>query len=122
MADDQDALSALDRFFDELRLELRANPDLAHRLVKALGATVTFDGALAVELVNPRELAATQGEAAFKETFRTMSAADIRRNLKAHNLATTIDMKGMKQDALVQLAYERALAKINERRIDGQKR
>ena len=33
----------LDRFFDELRAEVRSNPQLAARLVKALGGEVVFD-------------------------------------------------------------------------------
>lgn len=116
--DPRDALEALDRFFEELRLELRANPELAHRLVKALGAEVTFEGGLAARLVNPRELAATKSEADFRKTLGAMSATDIRAVLKAHNLASSVDMKGLGTDALIDMAHARALAKINERRTD----
>ena len=114
----RDALEALDRFFEELRLELRANPELAHRLVRALGAEVSFEGSLAARLVNPRELAATKSEAAFRKTFDAMSAAEIRSVPKAHNLASAVDMKGLGTGALVDMAHARALAKINERRTD----
>ncbi|MEL7129237.1 MAG: hypothetical protein AAGK23_06800 [Pseudomonadota bacterium] len=112
---DMDAFAKLDRFFEELRLEIRSNPDLANRLVKAIGAEVVFEGSLAAKLINPRELAATKPEAAFRDAFSAMTAAEIRSVLKAHNLASTVDMKGLKPPALIDMAYERALAKANER-------
>ena len=45
MAEDPrlDAIAYLDRFFDEIRDEVRSNPKLASRLVKAMGAQVLFE-------------------------------------------------------------------------------
>ena len=112
---DQDAFTKLDKFFDELRLEIRSNPDLAARLVKAIGADVTFEGALAAKLVNPRELASTSDEAGFRAAFLQMTLAETKSVLRAHNLASAVDMKGLKQDALIDMAYQRAVAKAAER-------
>ena len=45
MGEDQglNPIEYLDRFFDELRAEVRSNPKLAARLVKALGGNVVFE-------------------------------------------------------------------------------
>jgi len=112
---DQDAFTKLDKFFEELRLEIRANPELAARLVKAIGAEVTFEGTLAAKLVNPRELAVTSDEAGFRAAFAAMTLSEIKAVLKAHNLASAIDMKGLKEPDLVDMAYRRAMAKAAER-------
>ena len=114
---EQDAFAALDRFFDELRLEIRGNPELAAKLVKAIGAEVSFDGALAAKLVNPRELAVTADEAGFRAAFASMTLAEIKSVLKAHNLASSVDMKGLAQADLIDMAYRRASAKAAERNI-----
>ena len=114
-AADQDAFTKLDRFFEELRLEIRANPPLAARLVKAIGAEVTFEAMLAAKLVNPRELATTSDEAGFRAAFAAMTLAEIKTVLKAHNLASPVDMKGLKAPELIDMAYRRAVAKAAER-------
>jgi len=115
--DDQDAFTRLDKFFEELRLEIRANPDLAARLVRAIGAEVTFEGALAAKLVNPRELAITSDEAGFRAAFAAMTLSEIKTVLKAHNLASAVDMKGLKEADLINMAYARAVAKAAERNV-----
>ena len=112
---DQDAFGKLDRFFEELRLEIHANPQLAARLVKAIGAEVTFEGTLAAKLVNPRELALSSDEAGFRAAFAAMTPAEIKMVLKAHNLASAVDMKGLKAPELIDMAYRRAVAKAAER-------
>lgn len=112
---DQDAFTKLDKFFEELRLEIRSNPELAARLVKAIGAEVTFEGSLAAQLVNPRELAATSDEASFRAAFAAMTLAEIKSVLKAHNLASAVDMKGLAIPDLTDMAYRRAVAKAAER-------
>jgi len=112
---DMDAFTKLDKFFEELRLEIRANPELASRLVKAIGAEVTFEGTLAVKMVNPRELAVTADEAGFRAAFSAMTLAEIKSVLKAHNLASAVDMKGLKEPDLIDMAYTRAVAKAAER-------
>lgn len=112
---DNDAFAALDRFFDELRLEVRNNPELASRLVKAIGAEVSFEGSLAAKLVNPRELAVNSDEAGFRDAFAAMTLTEIKSVLKAHNLASPVDMKGLKSPDLIDMAYRRAVAKAAER-------
>ena len=116
MPADTDAIAALDRFFDALREETRSNPELAHRLVKALGAEVTFESALAPKLVNPVELAGTRDEAKFRATFEKMTLAQIKSVLKNTNLASTVDVKGLKKPELIDMAYARAAARVVEKR------
>jgi len=60
MGEDQglNPIEYLDRFFDELRAEVRSNPKLAARLVKALGGNVVFESDTKAEVANPYALAA----------------------------------------------------------------
>ena len=55
MAEDKRLTPAeyLDRFFDELRAEVRSNPKLAERLTRALGGEVVFGDELKADLANP---------------------------------------------------------------------
>ena len=59
-SDSKDVLEALDRVLEELRREFAANPEFAHRVVRALGANVVFDPKLAAKLINPIELVARE--------------------------------------------------------------
>lgn len=121
MNDDQnDVLTALDNFLDELRREFRANPELAHRVVRALGAEVVFEGKDAAKLLNVRELAGTKDEAGFRQTLAGLSLAELKAVARANNLATAVDLKGMQSEGIVDLLYKRATAKVAERRFTGE--
>jgi len=106
----------LDRFFDELREEVRSNPRLAARLVKALGGNVVFDDTDKVDIANPYSLAASGSKAKFLSVFASMKLPEIKKVLKDNNLATKVDMNGKSADQLVEMMYERATSKISERR------
>ncbi len=105
----------LDRFFDELRAEVRSNPKLAARLVKALGGSVVFDNDTKAEVANPYALAAGP-KAGFLAVFGAMKIAEIKKVLKDNNLATRIDMNGKSAGQLVEMMYDRAAAKVQERK------
>lgn len=111
-----DALEALDRFLEELRREFRFNPEFAHRVVKALGAEVTFEGKLAAKLINPRELVSTKTEDGARATLSALSLTDLKNIAKSNNLATSIDVKGKSKEELVDMVYTRAVAKSEERK------
>ena len=115
-----DALEALDRFLEELRREFRANPEFAYRVVKSLGAEVSFEGKLAAKLLNPRELVSTKSEADAKRVLSGLSVTELKTVAKTNNLATSVDVKGLKADDLVSLIYSRALAKAQERNSQAQ--
>lgn len=104
----------LDRFFDELRSEVRSNPRLAARLVKALGGNVVFDDADKAEAANPYALA-TGPKSRFLSVFASMKLPEIKKVLKDNNLATRVDMNGKTADQLVEMMYERAAGKVSER-------
>ncbi len=105
----------LDRFFDELRMEVRSNPKLAERLVKALGGEVVFEDDVKAELANPFVLASGT-KAKFLSVFGTMKLGEIKKILKENNLATRIDMTGKSADQLVEMMYNRAAMKVQERK------
>ena len=109
------ALEALDRFLEELRREFRANPEFAHRVVKALGAEVSFEGKLAAKLLNPRELVSSKSESEAKSVLAGLSLTDLKTLAKTNNLATSVDVKGKTQDELVDMVYKRAYSKFQER-------
>ena len=105
----------LDRFFDELRNEVRSNPKLAARLVKALGGEVVFESSDKSEVANPYALASS-GKAKFLSVFGPMKLSEIKKLLKSNNLATPVDMNGKNAEQLVEMMYDRAASKVNERK------
>jgi hypothetical protein len=106
----------IDRFFDELRDEVRSNPQLAARLVKALGGNVVFEDSTRAEVANPYQLAAAGSKAAFLSVFGAMKPGDLKRVLKDYNLATRIDMTNKTPQQLVDMLYDRAAMKVSERK------
>jgi hypothetical protein len=106
----------LDRFFDELRAEVRSNPKLAARLVKALGGEVVFESDDKSEAANPYLLAAQGSKPKFLSVFGSMKLPEIKKMLKEYNLATRVDMNGKSADQLVEMMFERASAKVSERK------
>jgi hypothetical protein len=117
MAEDQrlSAVEYIDRFFDELREEVRSNPRLAARLVKALGGNVVFEDEAKSEVVNPMILAAGP-KARFYAVYSAMKPAEIKKVLKQNNLATAVDMNGKTPAQLVDMLYDRAYGKVSERK------
>ena len=118
MAEDQrlSAVEYIDRFFDELREEVRSNPRLAARLVKALGGNVVFEDEDKADLANPYVLAASGAKSRFYSIYGAMKPAEIKKVLKQNNLATTIDMNGKSATQLVDMLFERASGKVSERK------
>lgn len=106
----------IDRFFDELRAEVRANPALAARLVKALGGNVVFENEAKADIANPYALAAEGDKARFFAVFGTMKLGDLKKVLKENNLATRVDMTGKNAEQLVDMMYTRASRKVHERK------
>lgn len=106
----------LDRFFDELRDEVRSNPRLASRLVKALGGTVVFDEDTKAEIANPYILAANGDRSQFYTVFGALKSNQIKQILRDNNLATRIDMAGKSNSQLVDMLFDRASSKVSERR------
>jgi hypothetical protein len=118
MAEDQrlSAVEYIDRFFDELREEVRSNPRLAARLVKALGGNVVFEDEDKAEIANPYVLAASGAKSRFYSVYGAMKPAEIKKVLKQNNLATSIDMNGKSAAQLVDMLFERASGKVAERK------
>ena len=106
----------LDRFFDELRDEVRSNPKLAARLVKALGGEVVFEEQAKTDVANPYALAAQGSKAKFLSVFGSLKLSEIKRVLKDNNLATRVDMNGKNSGQLAEMLFERATSKVKERR------
>ena len=118
MAEDQrlSAVEYIDRFFDELREEVRSNPRLAARLVKALGGNVVFEDEDKADIANPYVLAASGAKSRFYSVYGAMKPAEIKKVLKQNNLATSIDMNGKSAAQLVDMLFERASGKVSERK------
>jgi len=110
------AVDYIDRFFDELRVEIRANPKLAARLVRALGGNVVFENEAKTEAANPYALAAEGDSVRFHSVFGSMKITEIRRVLRDNNLATRVDIAGKNQQQLVDMLYSRASRKVSERK------
>lgn len=118
-SDSIDVLDALDRFLEELRREFRSNPEFAHRVVKSLGAEVSFEGKYAAKLLNPRDLVSSKSETEAKRILGSLTATELKSVAKTNNLATQVDVKGKTKDNLIEMIYKRSLSKIEERRSNA---
>lgn len=110
-----DAGRALDQFFAIVREEALGNPRFAAKLADALGYQVMFRGSEALPAVDP-VLVAMQGQEAFRATFLTFKAADLKKLITEFGLGTAADLKAAKKaPQMVDLMWEGAKAKIRDR-------
>ena len=107
---------ALNDFLELLRREFNADPELAHRAVKALGLRVELRGSKAADVLNPLELVHKDGVEEARETLRTFSGAELKKIAKNSNLASPVDMKSLDEAGLAEMILRRAANKIAERR------
>lgn len=107
---------AIDDFLEVLRREFQSDPELAHRVVKALGVKVELRGSKAADVLNPLELIHKEGAESAKETLASFSLAELKKIAKNHQLATPIDMKSVDEARLIAMITTRAANKIGERR------
>ncbi|MEZ5901304.1 MAG: hypothetical protein R3D51_17635 [Hyphomicrobiaceae bacterium] len=117
MSDDKqiDVGRALDQFFAIVRHEAMGNPRFAKELAEALGYEVVFRGPEALLAVDP-VIVAMKGQKAFRETFLSFKAADLKKLVKSFGLGTDADLKAAKTaPLLVDLLWEGANAKMRDR-------
>lgn len=112
---------ALERIFEVIREEAVANPTFAKRLLDAAGVTVVFSGPDAAKVADPILAAARAEYADFRESFIGFTEKDLKSLLKGFALATDEQIKSVKtkpkQSGLVDLLWEGAKRKLDERRI-----
>jgi hypothetical protein len=112
---------ALERIFEVIREEAVANPTFAKRLLDAAGVTVVFSGPDAAKVADPILAAARSDYASFRESFVGFTEKDLKNLLKGFALATDEQVKGVKtkpkQSGLVDLMWEGAKRKLDERRV-----
>lgn len=107
---------ALDDFLEILRREFRSDPELAHRVVNALGVKVELRGSKAADVLNALELVDKDGADGARDTLRSFSSAELKKIAKNNNLATPVDMKPLDDAGLIEMIITRAINKIAERR------
>jgi len=105
----------LDRIFDVIREEARANPSFAARLVRAAGGEVTFEASDTKRVLNPLEIAASGGPSAVKTAFERLDAVALRQVLKEHNLASGVDTRSRSKAELLDMLAVRATARVASR-------
>ena len=110
-----DAFDALDRVLEEIRREFRANPDFAHRVVKALGADVYFSADLAATLINPVELVATKTADEVKAVLEAMSLGDLKKMVKTWQLGSQTDLAGKSKEEVMDMIEVRARRRLESR-------
>jgi hypothetical protein len=112
---------ALERIFEVIREEAVANPTFAKRLLDAAGVTVVFSGPDAAKVADPILAAARAEYADFRESFIGFTEKDLKSLLKGFVLATDEQIKSVKtkpkQSGLVDLMWEGAKRKLDERRV-----
>lgn len=112
---------ALERIFEVIREEAAANPTFARRLLDAADVTVVFSGPDAAKVADPILTAARADYAGFRESFMGFTEKDLKGLIKGFALATDEQIKGVKtkpkQSGLVDLMWEGAKRKLDERRV-----
>jgi hypothetical protein len=112
---------ALERIFEVIRQEASNNPTFARKLLDAAGVTVVFSGPEAVKVADPILMAACDDYASFRGSFMSFAEKDLKAMIKGFGLATDEQVKGVKtkpkQSGLVELMWEGATRKLNERRV-----
>lgn len=115
------ASEALERIFEVIRDEAAANPTFARRMLDAVGVTVVFSGPEAAKVADPIIAAARSDYASFRESFLGFTEKDLKSLIKGFALATEEQVKGIKtkpkQSGLVDLMWEGANRKLDERRV-----
>lgn len=112
---------ALERIFEVIREEAVANPTFARRLLDAADVTVVFSGPDAAKVADPILIAARANYAGFRESFMGFPEKDLKGLIKGFALATDEQIKSVKtkpkQSGLVDLMWEGAKRKLDERRV-----
>ena len=112
---------ALERIFEVIREEAVANPTFARRLLDAADVTVVFSGPDAAKVADPILIAARADYAGFRESFMGFPEKDLKGLIKGFALATDEQIKSVKtkpkQSGLVDLMWEGAKRKLDERRV-----
>lgn len=112
---------ALEKLFEVIREEAAANPMFARRLLDAVDVTVVFSGPEAAKVADPIVAAARGDYASFRESFIGFTEKELKGLLKGFALATDEQIKGVKtkpkQSGFVDLMWEGAKRKLDERRI-----
>ena len=105
----------LDRLFEVIREEARANPEFAARLIRATGGAVEFPERDKAVLLNPVDIAAREGPEGVTDQYASMDASTLRRVLKEHNLATPVDVRGRNKSDLLDMLSRRAMERVSAR-------
>ena len=110
-----DAFEALDRVLEEIRREFKANPEFAHRVVKALGADVYFSADLASTLINPVELVAKKTPEEVQITLDAMPLGDLKKMVKTWQLGSSVDLSGKSKEEVMEMIETRARRRLEAR-------
>ena len=120
MTDKISPREALERIFEVIREEAESNPTFAKRMLDAAGVTVVFSGPDAAKVADPIIAAARGDYATFRESFIGFSEKNLKDLIKAFALATHEQINSVttkpKQGGLVDLMWEGARRKLEERR------
>jgi hypothetical protein len=119
MSQEKDALrpdQALRRFLDAVADEAAANHEFRNRLLFALGTPILFQGEEDIKTLDPVEMCGRKSEDEFVALYSSLTAAQIKRILTTHSLATTTDLRGVTaKDVLAAMLWKRARNRATER-------
>lgn len=112
-------IEVIDGFLSAIRDVAAENTAFRARLIEILGVNVVYEGEEQFEGANPAVQAARWSQDAFSRIWSGAKLGEIKAVLKDHHLATPMDMKypngkNMNKKALIDLLYERGLAKAEE--------
>lgn len=107
---------ALSRFLAAVKTQADVDPQFRNSLLLALGVAIYFEGEDELLNIEPHIVAARKDELQFRAIFGQLSAAKLRSVLTSKSkLASAADVRGKNAGEMIDMLYERARARAEER-------
>lgn len=105
----------LSRFLTAIKNQADVDPSFRNNLLLALGVAVYFEGEDSLLSIEPHIIAARKDELQFRAIFSQLSTAKLRSVLTKSKLASAADLRGKAGGEMMDMLYERASARAEER-------
>lgn len=107
---------ALARFLTAIKSQADIDPNFRNNLILALGVTVIFEGEDDLLNIEPHIVAARKDELQFRAIYNKLPAPKLRSLLTTKSkLASAADARGKSVGEMVDMLFERARARAEER-------
>lgn len=114
-----DARTALSRFLSTIKNQADVDPVFRNNLLIALGVTVVFDGEDDLSSIEPHVVATLKNREKFFAIYSKLTSAKLRSTLTKSKLASATDLRGQSQEQMLNMLWDRAKSRAEERGLTG---